>query len=110
MADVYELAELAFSHAQDVPELDVIPLFEQLEDLENCVTVLDGMLQLPAVQRRLAQTGGAWSHAGLLGLFEGRRRLRRSPCIPRSASPAGRERGIDVVLMHGRGGAVGASG
>ena len=57
MADVYELAELAFSHAQDVPELDVIPLFEQLEDLENCVTVLDGMLQLPAVQRRLAQTG-----------------------------------------------------
>ena len=32
-------------------------MFEQLEDLENCVTVLDGMLQLPAVQRRLAQMG-----------------------------------------------------
>lgn len=43
VADVYELAELAFAHAQDVPELDVIPLFEQLEDLEHCVDVLDDM-------------------------------------------------------------------
>ena len=56
VADVYELANLAFAHAEDVPALDVIPLFEQLEDLEGCVDVLNEMLALPAVQKRLAQT------------------------------------------------------
>ena len=35
MADVFELAHLSFAHEEDVPELDVIPLFEQLEDLED---------------------------------------------------------------------------
>lgn len=114
MADVYELAELAFSHAQDVPELDVIPLFEQLEDLENCVTVLDGMLQLPAVQRRLAQTGrrmevmlgysdsskDAGPVTATLALHSAQERIARWA----------EERGIDVVLMHGRGGAVGRGG
>ena len=108
MADVYELAELAFSHAQDVPELDVIPLFEQLEDLENCVTVLDGMLQLPAVQRRLAQTGrrmevmlgysdsskDAGPVTATLALHSAQERIARWA----------EERGIDVVLMHGRAG------
>ena len=31
VADVYELARLAFAHEADVPVLDVIPLFEQVE-------------------------------------------------------------------------------
>ena len=39
VADVFELAHLSFAHEEDVPELDVIPLFEQLEDLEGCVDV-----------------------------------------------------------------------
>ena len=56
VADVFELAHLSFAHEEDVPELDVIPLFEQLEDLEGCVDVLDQMLTLPVVQKRLAQT------------------------------------------------------
>ena len=51
IADVYELNRIAFAHAEDVPTIDVIPLFEQLEDLENCVDVLDDMLKLPDVQR-----------------------------------------------------------
>ncbi len=57
VADVYELANLAFAHAEDVPTLDVIPLFEQLEDLEGCVDVLEEMLAIPAVQNRLAESG-----------------------------------------------------
>ncbi len=56
-ADVYELATLAFAHAEDVPILDVIPLFEQLEDLAGCVDVLEEMLAIPAVQYRLAESG-----------------------------------------------------
>ena len=39
--DVYELNRLAFSHPEDVPVIDVIPLLEQLEDLQNCVNVLE---------------------------------------------------------------------
>ena len=46
VADVYELNKLAFAHPEDVPTIDVIPLFEQLEDLENCVDVIDAMLQI----------------------------------------------------------------
>ena len=114
MADVYELAELAFSHAQDVPELDVIPLFEQLEDLENCVTVLDGMLQLPAVQRRLAQTGRRMEV--MLGYSDSSKDA--GPVTATLALHSAQERmarwaeepGIDVVLMRGGGGAGGRGG
>ena len=74
VADVYELASLAFAHAEDVPALDVIPLFEQLEDLEGCIGVLDEMIALPPVRRYLRvdwpQVRG---HARLLRLVQGRR-------------------------------------
>ena len=53
VANVYRLAHLAFAHEADVPVLDVIPLFEQVEDLENAVATLDAMIALPEVQRRL---------------------------------------------------------
>ena len=108
MADVYELAQLAFSHAQDVPELDVIPLFEQLEDLENCVDVLDEMLQLPPVQRRLEQTGRRMEV--MLGYSDSSKDA--GPVTATLALHSAQERiarwaeehAIDVVLMHGRGG------
>lgn len=114
VADVYELAQLAFAHAEDVPELDVIPLFEQLEDLENCVDVLDRMLDLPAVQHRLAQTNrrmevmlgysdsskDAGPTTATLALHAAQERIARWA----------EERCIDLVLMHGRGGAVGRGG
>lgn len=112
MADVYELAQLAFSHAQDVPELDVIPLFEQLEDLENCVDVLDEMLQLPPVQRRLEQTGRRMEV--MLGYSDSSKDA--GPVTATLALHSAQERiarwehAIDVVLMHGRGGAVGRGG
>ena len=56
--DVYELNRLAFAHPEDVPTIDVIPLFEQLEDLENSVDVLDEIIKIPEVQARLKATGG----------------------------------------------------
>ncbi|WP_159046710.1 phosphoenolpyruvate carboxylase, partial [Bifidobacterium merycicum] len=56
--DVYELNRLAFAHPEDVPTIDVIPLFEQLEDLQNSVNVLEEMIKIPEVQARLKATGG----------------------------------------------------
>ena len=114
VADVYELARLAFAHADDVPELDVIPLFEQLEDLEGCIGVLDGMLALPDVQRRLAQTGRRMEV--MLGYSDSSKDA--GPVTATLALHSAQERiarwaernGIDLVLMHGRGGAVGRGG
>ena len=114
VADVYELASLAFAHPEDVPALDVIPLFEQLEDLENCVTVIDGMLKVPAVQKRLAETGRKMEI--MLGYSDSSKDA--GPTTATLALHAAEERiaawaesnDIDLVLMHGRGGAVGRGG
>lgn len=114
VADVYELANLAFAHASDVPALDVIPLFEQLEDLEHCVDVLDDMLELPAVQARLAQTGRRMEV--MLGYSDSAKDAGPTTATlalhfaqKRIAAWAERH-DIDLVLMHGRGGAVGRGG
>ncbi len=114
VADVYELAQLAFAHAEDVPGLDVIPLFEQLEDLENCVDVLDDMLALPAVQKRLEQTGRKMEV--MLGYSDSAKDA--GPTTATLALHRAQQRiaewaeahDIDLVLMHGRGGAVGRGG
>ncbi|MGN0054823.1 MAG: phosphoenolpyruvate carboxylase [Atopobiaceae bacterium] len=114
IADVYELARLAFAHEEDVPTLDVIPLFEQVEDLENAVDTLDQMIQLPDVRRRLAQTNrrlevmlgysdsskDAGPTSATLVLHEAQRRI----------AEWAKRNGINLVLMHGRGGAVGRGG
>ena len=114
VADVYELAQLAFAHAEDVPKLDVIPLFEQLEDLEGCVDVLDEMLKLPAVQKRLSETNRRMEV--MLGYSDSSKDA--GPTTATLALHSAQERiakwaernDIDLVLMHGRGGAVGRGG
>lgn len=114
IADVYELARLAFAHPEDVPTLDVIPLFEQVEDLENAVDTLDQMIQLPDVRRRLAETDrrlevmlgysdsskDAGPTSATLVLHDAQKRI----------AEWAKRNGINLVLMHGRGGAVGRGG
>ena len=114
VANVYELSRLAFAHESDVPTLDVIPLFEQVEDLEHATDTLTQMIRLPEVQRRLDQND---------------RRLEVMLGYSDSAKDAGptsatimlhiaqeriavwaRDNYIDLTLMHGRGGAVGRGG
>ena len=114
VVDVFELAHLSFAHEEDVPELDVIPLFEQLEDLEGCVDVLDQMLTLPVVQKRLAQTNRRMEV--MLGYSDSSKDA--GPTTAMLALHSAQERiakwaeknDIDLVLMHGRGGAVGRGG
>ncbi len=114
VADVYELNRLAFAHAEDVPAIDVIPLFEQLEDLEGCIDVLNDMLELPDVQARLAQTGRKMEV--MLGYSDSSKdagpttaTLALHTAQQRIAQWA-KDNDIDLVLMHGRGGAVGRGG
>ena len=114
VADVYELNRLAFAHVEDVPAIDVIPLFEQLEDLEGCIDVLNDMLKLPDVQKRLAQTGRKMEV--MLGYSDSSKDA--GPTTATLALHTAQQRiaqwaegnDIDLVLMHGRGGAVGRGG
>jgi phosphoenolpyruvate carboxylase len=114
VADVYELARLAFAHEADVPTLDVIPLFEQVEDLENAVSTLDKIIRIPDVQRRLDQTNRRLEV--MLGYSDSSK-----DAGPTSATLVlhkaqaeiaqwAEDNDIDLVLMHGRGGAVGRGG
>ncbi|KFF31785.1 phosphoenolpyruvate carboxylase [Bifidobacterium bombi DSM 19703] len=112
--DVYELNRMAFAHPQDVPTIDVIPLFEQLEDLQNCVNVLDEMIKIPEVQARLKATGGklevmlgysdsskdAGPTTATLALHDAQKRI----------AQWAKAHDIDLTLFHGRGGAVGRGG
>jgi phosphoenolpyruvate carboxylase len=111
VAAVYELAACADT---EPPVLDVVPLFETGDDLRRCVGILDAVVELPAVRRRLAATGGrveamlGYSDSAkesgpvfaTLALFDAQADL--------AAWAAGR--GVRLTLFHGRGGALGRGG
>ncbi|WEV69374.1 phosphoenolpyruvate carboxylase [Bifidobacterium sp. ESL0775] len=112
--DVYELNRMAFSNPEDVPTIDVIPLFEQLQDLENCVDVLDEMIKIPEVQARLKATGGKLEV--MLGYSDSSKDAGPTTATLALHSAQGRiaqwakKHDIDLTLFHGRGGAVGRGG
>src|SRR5499427_6474188 len=111
VAAVYELAERA---GETPPILDVVPLLETGDDLRRATAILDGMLALPPVQRRLAETGRrlevmlGYSDsakeggpvAATLALFDAQAEL--TAWAARHA--------IQLTLFHGRGGALGRGG
>jgi phosphoenolpyruvate carboxylase len=112
IAAVYELAELACPAGP--PVLDVVPLFESGDDLANAVQVLDEMVALAPVGRRLAETGrrvevmlGYSDSAKELGMVSATLRLFDAQLrLARWAA----KRDIALVLFHGRGGALGRGG
>jgi phosphoenolpyruvate carboxylase len=112
--DVYELNRMAFAHPEDVPTIDVIPLFEQLQDLENSVDVLEEMIKIPEVQARLKATGNKLEV--MLGYSDSSKDA--GPTTATLALHAAQDRiakwavghDIDLTLFHGRGGAVGRGG
>lgn len=112
--NVYLLAEAAFAHRSDVPTLDVIPLFEQVEDLTAAVSILDEMIELPAVRKRLEETGRRLEV--MLGYSDSSKDAGPTSAtlvLDRAQAEIAQwaqARGIDLVLMHGRGGAVGRGG
>ena len=114
VANVYELAHLAFAHEADVPVLDVIPLFEQAADLEHATETLGQIIRLPEVQRRLAETGRRLEV--MLGYSDSSKDVGPTAAtLVLHAAQANiarwaEENDIDLILMHGRGGAVGRGG
>ena len=112
--DVYELNRLAFSNPKDVPAIDVIPLFEQLEDLQNSVNVLDEIIKIPEMQARLKATGGKMEV--MLGYSDSSKDAGPTTSIFALHETEGKivewaeRNNIDLTLSHGRGGAAGRGG
>ena len=112
--DVFELNRLAFAHPEDVPTIDVIPLFEQLQDLQNSVDVLEEIIKIPEVQARLKATDNKMEV--MLGYSDSSKDA--GPVSATLALHSAQERvakwarkhDIDLTLFHGRGGAVGRCG
>ena len=99
VADVFELAHLSFAHEEDVPELDVIPLFEQLEDLEAASTCSIRCLRCPWCKSALPRPTAAWRSCWAIPTLPRMPVLPRpcSRCTPRrSASPSGQRRTIST--------------
>jgi phosphoenolpyruvate carboxylase len=112
IAAVHELAELACPSGP--PVLDVVPLFESGGDLASAVPVLDEMISLAPVARRLEATGrrlevmlGYSDSAKELGMVSATLRL-FDVQLRLAAWAAARD--ITLVLFHGRGGALGRGG
>lgn len=112
--DVYELNRMAFSDPKDVPVIDVVPLFEQLEDLQNCVNVLDEIIKIPEMQERLKATGGKMEV--MLGYSDSSKDAGPTSSIfalheaEKNIVEWAEKNNIDLTLFHGRGGAVGRGG
>jgi phosphoenolpyruvate carboxylase len=113
VAAVYELAGYAFPDG-DGPVLDVVPLFETGEDLANAPSVLTGMLSIPAVAGRLAETGRQLEV--MLGYSDSAKELGPASATLRlfdaqaELAAWAAEHHVKLTLFHGRGGAIGRGG
>jgi phosphoenolpyruvate carboxylase len=107
IANVFELA--GASNA----EIEVVPLFETVEDLRRAPQVLDGMVELEPVRRQLGKTGRLEVMLGYsdstkevgpvsasIALYEAQAELVRWAAARR----------VRLTLFHGRGGALGRGG
>jgi len=112
IAVVYELAEHATGGRP--PVLDVVPLFETVEDLRAAAGVMEEMLGLSAVKRRLARTGRRLEV--MLGYSDSTKEVG-----PLSATLAlyeaqseltawAKRHNVQLTMFHGRGGALGRGG
>ncbi len=112
LANVHRLA--AYACGEDVPVLDVVPLFETFADLQAAPGILAEIVEHPAFAARLEATGrqlevmlgysdsskDVGPVAANLALYEAQAEI---------AAWAQRE-GIELTLFHGRGGALGRGG
>jgi len=113
IAAVYELAGHAFPDGNG-PVLDVVPLFETGEDLANATSVLTGMLSIPAVADRLAETGRQLEV--MLGYSDSAKELGPASATLRlfdaqaELAAWAAEHDVRLTMFHGRGGAIGRGG
>ncbi len=96
------------------PTLDVVPLFESSEALEQAGSILDRLLADPSYRPHLAARGDR--QVVMLGYSDSNKELgavaanRALHAAQRALVAAARRHGIELTLFHGRGGAIGRGG
>ena len=102
--------------AADPPlsRLDVVPLFETLDDLDSAADVMRALLADPVYRRQLTARGnrqevmlGYSDSAKDAGLLSASWALYRAQ---EALASVFRDAGVDLLLFHGRGGGVGRGG
>jgi phosphoenolpyruvate carboxylase len=95
-------------------DLDIVPLFETIEDLRNCARVMDQLLGLPEYQRLIASRGR--SQEVMLGYSDSNKdggyltsgwELHKAEI---ALVELFQRRNVRLRLFHGRGGSVGRGG
>jgi phosphoenolpyruvate carboxylase len=113
MLEPLALAHLAGGPPRAQP-LDVVPLFETIDDLRRCASLMRALFALPAYARHLAARRGR--QQVMLGYSDSNKdggfvtanwHLYRAQ---EELSAACRDAGVDLTLFHGRGGAIGRGG
>ena len=113
IAAVYDLARRATRSGQP-PVLDVVPLFETGDDLNQAARVLDEMLELEPVRQRLAANGRQLEV--MLGYSDSAKELGPVGATLRLFDVQGQlarwaaGHSVRLTLFHGRGGALGRGG
>ncbi len=111
VAAVYELARHALG--RKAPVIEVVPLFETLDDLSRATKVLDEMLQLAPVRKRLAAERRLEVMLGYSDSAKEAGPLSATLALHDAQAAltawAARNR-IQLTLFHGRGGALGRGG
>ncbi len=94
--------------------LDIVPLFEEIEELRACGDILTRLLDIPAYRAALAARGNR--QQVMIGYSDSNKdggylaatwhTYRAQEALARAANA----RGIELLIFHGRGGAVGRGG
>jgi phosphoenolpyruvate carboxylase len=104
---VYQLAKLILATGDDLP-LDIVPLFETIEDLANAEKVMEAVFSIPAYKEHLKRRGGKQSI--MLGFSDGTKDggyLRANWSIFRAKenlTKITRDKGFTAIFFDGRGG------
>lgn len=112
LANVHRLARYALG--DDVPALDVVPLFETFADLQAAPGILAEVVDFPEFRARLAETENRFEVmlgysdsskdvgpvAATLALYEAQEKI----------ALWAKDAGIELTQFHGRGGALGRGG
>jgi phosphoenolpyruvate carboxylase len=114
-SDVVAVLELARrACGDDVPELDVVPLFESADALSDASGIVAAMLSNPAYRAHLE--GRAKRQEVMLGYSDSTKEsgsLASAWMLYRAQQQLvalARREGIELTLFHGRGGAIGRGG
>jgi phosphoenolpyruvate carboxylase len=109
-----EAGLIDLARKKSVSRLDVVPLFETLEDLEQAPAVMRSLLEDPVYARQLEARGRrqevmiGYSDSGKdAGMIAASWALYRAQ---ESLADLFREVGVELRLFHGRGGSVGRGG